>query len=228
MRHKTLTYNRIVFGVIGTGVGVIFCLWNPFSEKSYQVSDDEYPDLLVYWNKSSGKKHQIPESVKSGNNWEKLGSKKIGNFCRIGEKIYWSGDETGNYVDNRNLIKEADAESFQLAPGQNYAKDRFHVYWVSYQVPMMAYAYDSDKKSTYSTSTNLTPVEVVSGADPMTFELLGYGFACDENKMYFEGQPIEWDEKLFNANVCKSTVELWIDFTERNVCNENVYWEYED
>lgn len=156
MRNRILTYNRILFGVIGLGVGVIFCLWNPFSGNNQQVLDDKYPELLYYSNKSSVKKHQIPENVKSRRIWEKPSSKKIGNFCRIGEKIYWSDGETGNYVDNKNLIKDADAESFQVTPGHNYAKDRYRVYWVSYQKPMMAYAYDLDEKTTYSRNTNLT------------------------------------------------------------------------
>lgn len=108
---------------------------------------------------------------------------------------YWR-DKDSVYWDNSILpiklqIKEADPESFEVAQGTYYARDKNYVYF-----PI--YLFSSLCLDTEWNPDMVSLATIIDGADPKTFKCIGEGFAVDKTHMYFFGEEIPWDNKFLD------------------------------
>lgn len=133
--------------------------------------------------------------------WVKVESEMIDYYYRQGDSVYWSNayQETRKNVP---AIQGADAETFMVAKGTDYAKDKNNVYYpegINYWDN-----YDSEWPE-----GRISPIRIVQGADPKTFRCLGYSFAMDKTQMFFEGRYICWNPLLFNPENCRIFNSIW-------------------
>ena len=203
--------------MLGAVLGVtlyLFVLNQLFDSPNHEV---EYPEIYgENYSESDEIPKHIPDSVLHRVKWVSVGHEKIENFYRVADNVYWSDEDTDFNASDYNAVEYSDADSFRIALGTRYAKDKKYVYWTKFMRDPLKYKYDYEKQETLLLSGNKAPVIVMWGADPETFVALGYGFACDKNSMYFEGEEIGWDDVFFDAENCRQAVEIWKDFTIRN------------
>ena len=124
--------------------------------------------------------------------------------------VYWSVaavNEEDKYVPT---IKGADAETFKIAIGSAYAKDKNHVYWWEYDEDVEEY--DEWPEGYYA------PIVIMFDADPKTFRYLGGEFACDKNKMYFQGKEIAWGKKDLDFDMYNRITNLYYCFLYNDPC----------
>ncbi len=137
---------------------------------------------------------KVGDSLVYETRWQNVRSRSIDYYYIEGDSVYWSNAE---YETRKNVpaIKGADAVSFMVAKGTDYAKDKNHVYYPK----DINYWDDYDEEWPAGMPT---PVHIVEGADPATFRCLGYSFAMDDHSMYFEGRPIFRNSLLLNPVNC--------------------------
>lgn len=198
--NKKIIYNRILFFVLGV-CSVILVYLVISKSKGVDSAGKNSRELALASTNDGSSQGRIPDSIKDMTKWVKVGSRRIGYYYRKGDKVYWSDAEINHHDEFVPPIAEADAETFVIAVGTNYAKDKNHVYWWSYDEDIIEYDEWPDGGE--------SPVEILKGADPKAFRSLGSGFACDESKMYFEGEEIEWDDRFFDPAVCRLVGSMW-------------------
>lgn len=143
---------------------------------------------------------QLRNIVKEGDSlvyetrWVRVGRVAVDYYYIEGDSVYWSNayEETRKHVP---AIQGADAATFMVARGTDYAKDKNHVYYPD------GINYWDDYDDEWQEGRP-SPVHVVKGADPNTFRCLGYSFAMDDSCMYFEGRPIFRNSLLLNPVNC--------------------------
>ena len=218
---RKILYNRIVFFALGVVFVVILYLFVYCPLFDSPEVETEYPEIYdEFYFKSDYNPKYIPDSVLHRVKWVSVGHEKIENFYRIADNVYWSDEDTDFNASDYNTVEYSDADSFRIALGTRYAKDKNYVYWTKFRRSPPIYMYDDEKQETRLVSGNKAPVIVMWGADPETFVALGYGFACYKNSIYFEEKKIDWDDGLFGLENCRQTVEVWKDFViKNNLCN---------
>ena len=141
------------------------------------------------------------DSIRFNTQWRPVLNNRIDNYYCDGNDIYWSNAEYTN-PSNDPFIYEADAETFMIAVGTGYAKDKNHVYYPRYPLR------NSDVIYQYMPRLSRCPVDIVYNANPETFQCLGWGFATDGDHMYFEGREIQWEKAFYDPAVCKRMYEM--------------------
>ncbi len=149
------------------------------------------------------------DSVRFNTQWRPVLNNRIDHYYRDGENVYWTNAEYTNPTGDP-LIYEADAETFMIAIGTGYAKDKSHVYY-PYRQLKDAPIYQ------YMPPLANCPAGIVYDANPETFQCLGWGFATDGKRMYFQGRKIRWEKAFYDPAVCRRMYDLLGKF----VCDLN-------
>lgn len=127
-------------------------------------------------------RHPVGDIPDNGN-WVMLNSnyESVGPYLRDGDFFFviWEGT---------TQINEADAESFRVCAGTNYAKDTNYVYYPS----LILIADETIDNMTYY---------ILDEADAETFRYIGNGYAVDKNNMYHNGRTIRWDNSILDSLV---------------------------
>lgn len=196
---SNLLFNRILFFTIGLcSVLVIYFIFK------ISATDPSDPERIE-------ENEKIDDAQKSSQEkWADLSTKRIQCFYRKGDKVYWSDAEVNRDDKNVPPITGADAETFKIAIGSAYAKDKNHVYWWEYDEDVEEY--DEWPEGYY------VPVVIMFDADPKTFRYLGGEFGCDKNKMYFRGKEIDWDKKELDFDMYNRITNLYYRFLCDDPC----------
>ena len=208
-----MRYSRLIFFVAGICTAMIVC----FIVRQYRVTDKDSESMKmnniseIIKDDNASNLGRIPDSIKDMTEWVSVSTKRVNNYYRKGDFVYWSDayiNQNDEYVPK---ISGADANTFMIDIGSQYAKDQNNVYWWEYDEDVLEY--DEWPAGHYS------PVEIIKGADSRTFRSLGSGFACDKNTMYFRGRKIEWDNRFFDPDVTKRVANLYWRFYFDNICD---------
>lgn len=112
----------------------------------------------------------------------------VEGYNNIGGKIYWGYIVGADFAEDEDV--GADIATFRVCKGSEYAKDRHHVYY-----PQVVICFDGlDCYGTYAEKI------VLKGAKPSQFKYLGNGYAVSGNKMFHNGEVIEWNDSIANLN----------------------------
>ena len=138
------------------------------------------------------------DAIKDMAEWLSVDTADIDCYYRIGDKVYWSQD-LKEYREHNPPIAEADANTFVIANGTHYAKDKDHVYYPigmydGFEIDLIGWPEESWAK-------------IIEGADPATFKYIGHGIAADKDNMYYKGERIMWDNELLDPWIRVSAVE---------------------
>lgn len=212
MKNK-IWYNRIIFLILGICTVIVGC----FIAKTVLLSNTEsgsmklteYPEVVE--EKKVNDLGKIPDSIVDLTEWVPIGSKRVQYYYQKGGFVYWSDADINKNDQYVPMIPEADASSFMIALGTEYAKDKNNVYWWMYDEDYIEY--DEWPEGFPS------PVSIIEGADAGTFRSLGSGFGCDKNKMYYLGEEIVWNDRYFDPNVTKVIANLSLLFWPDNPCD---------
>ncbi|MBR5763403.1 MAG: DKNYY domain-containing protein [Bacteroidaceae bacterium] len=125
------------------------------------------------------------KNFKDVGTWEHLSdNESIGEYTRVGDKIY-GGSYYGIQIwDITKPMKDVDAETFCVCVGSQYAKDKKHVYY-----PTRIICEDADEFG------GCYFVEyIVSGIRPSDFKYLGDGYGTDGYNLVYKGQIVPWSK----------------------------------
>lgn len=112
----------------------------------------------------------------------------VEGYNNIGGKIYWGYIVGVDFAEDEDV--GADIATFRVCKGSEYAKDRHHVYY-----PQVVICFDGlDCYGTYAEKI------VLKGVKPLQFKYLGNGYAVSGNKMFHDGEVIEWNDSIANLN----------------------------
>ena len=113
---------------------------------------------------------------KEGKKWVKLNNQESTEwFTKIDTVVY-----CGEIFCNVEPMKNVDANSFEVIPNSNYAKDKNKVYY-PIEIPCIDF---SDCGVCYCGKY------VIENANPKTFEYLGKDYARDGRLVFFRGQKL--------------------------------------
>lgn len=113
----------------------------------------------------------------------------VEGYNNIGGQIYWGYIVGIDFTEEVNV--GADIGTFRVCKGSEYAKDKYHVYF-----PQVVICFDGlDCYGTYAEEI------VLKGAKPSQFKYIGNGYAVSGNKMYHDGEVIEWNDSIAKLNL---------------------------
>ena len=113
---------------------------------------------------------------KEGKEWVKLNNQESTEwFSRIDSVVY-----CGEIFCNIEPMKNVDANSFEVIPNSNYARDKNNVYY-PIEIPCIDY---SDCGVCYCGKY------VLENTNPNTFKYLGKDYAIDKNLVFFRGRKL--------------------------------------
>lgn len=102
-----------------------------------------------------------------------------------------------NYPDLAQPLTDVDVASFEVninSDNEPYAKDKRYVYYPlpNYDSPIFIDGYRGGGEI-YCGDIS------IKGADPLSFQYIGNGYAIDRNYMYYRGESIEWNDSIITA-----------------------------
>lgn len=113
----------------------------------------------------------------------------VEGYNNIGGQIYW-GYIVGIDFTEMNLTEEdyidADIETFRVCKGSEYAKDKHHVYY-----PQVVICFDG-----LDCCGTVAEKIILKEAKPSQFKYIGNGYAVSGNKMFHDGEVIEWNDSI--------------------------------
>lgn len=206
-----ITFKNLIFFALGAVIAslVTIVLFHVYSVSKSDNNTDiiaERFKFLIEDGTCEFDRMQLKNIVRDGDSliyltrWVKVGAEEIDYYYRQGDSVYWSNTDKETRK-NVPAIPGADAETFMVAKGTDYAKDKNNVYYpegINYW----------DDYSDWPEGMP-SPVKIVQGADPETFSCLGYSFAKDKSKMFFEGRYIWWNSLLLNPENCRIFDCIW-------------------
>jgi len=107
----------------------------------------------------------------------------IDYYWKHGDSVFWNNQLPKFRTNPTPAIKDVDINSFVIGKGNYYAKDKNQAF---YPIGISGVCDDS-------IFDGRTFVQIIPYADPVTFEVLGDGFAIDKNHMYFMGEEIPYN-----------------------------------
>lgn len=113
----------------------------------------------------------------------------VEGYNNIGGEIYWGYIAGMDYSEDENV--EADVETFQVCKGTEYAKDKHHVYYPQAQI-----CFDG-----IGCGGTIAKKMILRGASPSQFKYIGNGYAVAGNKMWHNGEVIEWNDSIATPNL---------------------------
>lgn len=108
----------------------------------------------------------------------------VEGYNNIGGQIYWGYIVGMDFTENENI--GADIETFRVCKGSEYAKDKHHVYY-----PQNEVCFDG-----LDCGGAVAEKIILRSARPSQFKYIGNGYAVSGNKMFHDGEVIEWDDSI--------------------------------
>lgn len=123
----------------------------------------------------------------------------VEGYNNIGGQIYWGYIVGMDFTEDECL--NADIETFRVCKGSEYAKDKYHVYY-----PQVVICFDGFEKSEETGEYEGVGGEVaekiiLKGAKPSQFKYIGNGYAVAGNRMFHDGEVIEWNDSIVKLNL---------------------------
>lgn len=115
----------------------------------------------------------------------------VGSYTNLEGHIYWGtavGDFSCDEID-------VDLASFRVCSETEYAKDKRHVYY-----PQRIICYDGIDEDGNGFGGTYAEEMILKGANPNHFRYLGNGYAVAGNRMYLNGETIEWNDSIVQQN----------------------------
>lgn len=108
----------------------------------------------------------------------------VEGYNNISDQIYWGYIVGMDFTENENI--GADIETFRVCKGSEYAKDKYHVYY-----PQNEICFDG-----LDCGGTVAEKIILKGAKPSRFKYIGNGYAVSGNKMFHDGEVIEWNDSI--------------------------------
>lgn len=112
----------------------------------------------------------------------------VEGYNNIGGQIYWGYIVGIDFTEEDNV--GADIETFRVCKGSEYAKDKYHVYY-----PQNEVCFDG-----LDCGGTIAEEIILKGAKPSQFKYIGNGYAVSGNKMFHNGEMIEWNDSIAKPN----------------------------
>lgn len=112
----------------------------------------------------------------------------VEGYNNIGGQIYWGYIVGIDFTEEDNV--GADIETFRVCKGSEYAKDKYHVYY-----PQNEVCFDG-----LDCGGTVAEEIILKGAKPSQFKYIGNGYAVSGNKMFHNGEVIEWNDSIAKPN----------------------------
>ena len=122
----------------------------------------------------------------------------VSGYDNIGGQIYWGYIVGLDFTEYENV--DADIETFRICIGSEYAKDKHHVYYPQDQVCFDGFKEDEKTSEYEAFGGTVAKKMILKGARPSQFKYIGNGYAVSGNKMYYNGEVIEWNDSIANPN----------------------------
>ncbi len=119
-------------------------------------------------------------------------------YNNIGGQIYW-GYIVGYFTEEDNV--GADIETFRVCKGSEYAKDKHHVYYPQVVICYEGFKEDKETGEYEGFGGEVAEKIVLKGAKPSQFKYIGNGYAVSRNKMFHDGEVIEWNDSIAKLNL---------------------------
>ena len=119
-------------------------------------------------------------------------------YNNIGGQIYW-GYIVGDFTEEDNV--GADNETFRVCKGSEYAKDKYHVYYPQVVICYDGFKEDKETGEYEGFGGEVAEKIILRGAKPSQFKYIGNGYAVSGNKMFHNGEVIEWNDSIANLNL---------------------------
>lgn len=108
----------------------------------------------------------------------------VEGYNNIGGHIYWGYIVGTDFTEDECL--NADIETFRVCKGSEYAKDKHHVYY-----PQVVICFDG-----LDCGGTVAEKIILEEAKPSQFKYIGNGYAVSGNKMFHDGEVIEWNDSI--------------------------------
>lgn len=119
-------------------------------------------------------------------------------YNNIGGQIYW-GYIVGDFTEEDNV--GADIETFRVCKGSEYAKDKYHVYYPQVVICYDGFKEDKETGEYEGFGGEVAEEIILRGAKPSQFKYIGNGYAVSGNKMFHDGEVIEWNDSIAKLNL---------------------------
>lgn len=119
-------------------------------------------------------------------------------YNNIGGQIYW-GYIVGDFTEEDNV--GADIETFLVCKGSEYAKDKYNVYYPQVVICYDGFKEDKETGEYEGFGGEVAEEIILRGAKPSQFKYIGNGYAVSGNKMFHDGEVIEWNDSIAKLNL---------------------------
>ena len=119
-------------------------------------------------------------------------------YNNIGGQIYW-GYIVGDFTEEDDV--GADIETFRVCKGSEYAKDKYHVYYPQVVICYDGFKEDKETGEYEGFGGEVAEEIILRGAKPSQFKYIGNGYAVSGNKMFHDGEVIEWNDSIAKLNL---------------------------
>ena len=125
-------------------------------------------------------------------------NESVSGYDNIGGQIYWGYIVGLDFTEDENV--NADIVTFRVCKGSEYARDKRHVYYPQDQVCFDGFKEDEKTGEYEAFGGTVAKKMILKGARPSQFKYIGNGYAVSGNKMYYNGEAIEWNDSIANPN----------------------------
>ena len=122
----------------------------------------------------------------------------VEGYNNISGRIYWGYIVGMDFSEEENV--GADIATFRVCKGSEYAKDRHHVYYPQVVICYDGFKEDKETGEYEGVGGEVAEKIILEGAKPSQFKYLGNGYAVSGNKMFHNGEVIEWNDSIANLN----------------------------
>lgn len=123
----------------------------------------------------------------------------VSGYNNIGGEIYWGYIVGLDFTEDENV--DADIETFRVCIGSEYAKDKHHVYYPQDRLCVDGFKEDEETGEYEACGGTVAKKMILKGAKPSQFKYIGNGFAVSGNKMYHNGEMIEWNDSIAKLSI---------------------------
>ena len=120
-------------------------------------------------------------------------------YNNIGGQIYWGYIVGTDFTENENV--GADIETFRVCKGSEYAKDTYYVYYPQNEICFDGIKVNDETGEYEGCGGTVAEKIVLKGAKPSQFKYIGNGYAVSGNKMFHDGEVIEWNDSIAKLNL---------------------------
>lgn len=146
--------------------------------------------LLIIWSALITSCTYRSDNISDKGEWVSVPTDcSVEGYNNISDQIYWGYIVGMDFTENENI--GADIETFRVCKGSEYAKDKYHVYY-----PQNEVCFDG-----LDCAGTVAEEIVLRGAKPSQFKYIGNGYAVSGNKMFHDGEVIEWNDSIANLNL---------------------------